>query len=1523
MKTRPHVPKAGRLIPPILILVFLMLSVDGPNESLTVKAQSQVDVKISKVVDWNGMPPFPIDPFEICLENGPEPQCALLNGGESHTFTNVDTGTYSLTESPGPLWQVTGLISSLDLTTLPPPPASGYKITNKYIGGSLSVSKLVNLPPDSSLPSNYTFEVCISGPDGSPDTSCESLSDGGSHTWTGLVPGEYQVSENTDSMWEIDISQSTVVVPSAGTAVVTIQNTLKNDTFSLAFSKSASATTVDAGDTVTYSFDVTNNGNFYFESVNVIDNECDPSFVGGDNGNGLLDVDETWQYNCSVEIQQDTLNQAFAAGTTPFDGTITSNGAEVFVDVLPKVKLNKSVDDSSKAEPGGTFLFDLDIKNKSSESVEIVSLSDDYPIGAACDALIGQVVAAGDTVSCSYSVALTLPAEYLNTATVLVTDNLSDVVSNRNSDSDSDNVVVNVTDLPSQVSVAKEATPFTVPETGELVTFDITIQNESLADSVTILELNDSVYGDVTNNSGAIDSTNCVTGQILQPLNQPQSSYSCSFTAFVAGNTGDEHVNKISVNYEDDDGFSPSDLPADSATVVIIDANSALEVSKVPQSPEVPEPGGPIRFDIAVTNTSPVDVVTIQSLEDTEFGDITLTSITDPNSAILETTCVAPQVLGVGSSYNCYFVVPIIGNAGDTHSNVVIVSGIDDDLKDTAAAATATVNIADVPAEISLISTPDKQIVPESGDEVEFAVNVTNSSTVDSVIINDVSDDDEGSSDISCEPNLPANLAPAESLSCTFARSLAGDAGRSYINVVAVSGFDDDGKAVSEEVSAQVAFSNVDSILDVRKTASQSTASRAGDPVTFSIRVANLSATDVVTITQIQDSIYGNVADAANAKLLSTDCSVPQVLDAGKLYNCAFDAIVTGQLGTEHRNNVTVIGIDDDQVSVSDFDDAIVLIADPVLEAIKSADLVADDDGIASPNDRIRYQISIKNSGNAVAEGLIFNDIPDANSTLVNGTVTTSQGEIVNGNEEDQNVVTVHLGDLDPGAFATIGFDVIVNNPLPESVAKISNQGLLTGDNFTTLATDSPDNGGPTDTFVQAVPRLEATKTDALAVDANGDGNVTPGDQLFYEIVLRNKGTLAATNVKVTDVIDLNATLLNGSVSTTLGQISEGSGNGDSTVEVDIPKLDIGQEVKIRFTVQIKSPLVASVKQISNQASITADQGAILTDDPDVDGAQDPTVSVLNDQALIEASKTDLLLLDVGDIGFSAGDTIIYRVTIRNSGNVEAKEVIFEDILDQNISLLVSSVQTDQGTVLRGNQPGDTYVEVVVGTIPPKSDMSISFQAVINDSIAPSLLAISNQGVVYSANVADTPTDDPEVDGKTDATVTVLQPRAVLKLTMTDIFFIDADGDNLVSIGDQLLYLINLHNVGKNRARDILVEATPDPNTSLVLGTVTSDSGNIQAGNADADLSILIGIATLQEDESINMRFIVRVDKIPTQGILSAHASAQYVDEGNPVSGQTSNAVSDDPSTSEANDPTVTRVGIPLTETLFAPILTY
>jgi hypothetical protein len=610
-------------------------------------------------------------------------------------------------------------------------------------------------------------------------------------------------------------------------------------------------------------------------------------------------------------------------------------------DVEPTVELVKSADPIALPEPGGDFEFTLTITNTSVEPVEITELTDTNALSTECLALIGTVLSPfgteGDTVSCAYTLTHTDPGVYENTASVTVVDNEG------NDASDSDDRLVEVLDVPPVVDLVKDVAPGSLPEPGGDFTFTLTVYNLSV-EPVWISDL-------VDDNPLPAECTALIGEEI--PVG---GSVSCSYV--VSHLDAGVYENTASVTVADDEENTATDTDVES--VEVTDLPIAVSLQKSADPIALPEPGGDFEFTLTITNTS------VEPVE--------ITELTDTNA--LSAECLA--LIGT--------VLSPFGTEGDTVSCVYTVTHTDPGVYENTASATvvdneqnhasdtdeAAVTIVDTPSLIGVTKTAGSSSVAEPGAEVLFTVVVENLSEVDGVTIESLVDDVYGDLDGLGDCAVPQSLDPGDTYTCTFAGLVMGNAGESHTNVVTAAGEDDDGMPVEDDDDAVVQVSDLSSGILVTKAATQTTITEPGGPVTFLVSVANTSAADTITLTDLFDSVFGDLDGQG-------DCTVPQTILPGEAYTCSFVGEVAGSGGDIHVNVVTGTAVDDDGVVVTDEDDAVVEISDEPVGVI--GDYVwndLDEDGVQD--------------GDEPGIGGVVVDLFDASGTLVGTTTTGANG---------------------------------------------------------------------------------------------------------------------------------------------------------------------------------------------------------------------------------------------------------------------------------------------------------------------------------------------------------------------------------------------------------------------------------------------------------------------------------------------------------------------------------------------------
>ncbi|WP_158678262.1 DUF7507 domain-containing protein [Pseudoalteromonas sp. T1lg23B] len=463
--------------------------------------------------------------------------------------------------------------------------------------------------------------------------------------------------------------------------------------------------------------------------------------------------------------------------------------------------VSKSVNPDTLVEPGGNATFTVTVTNVG------IDPSNNVTVNALSDSIYGDITTAGHDgiISTTCSVPQVIPADDRNPGgvdtytcqfTTSIVGNAGDVEvdvvtatgvdDNGNVLTGNDTAQVAITDSAPSITLVKTASPTQLPEPGGLVSFTMVIDNTSAAssDPITITSLIDNIHGDL-NGQG-----DCSVPQVINVGAQ----YSCTFSAQVNGNAGDSETDTITATGTDDEGNAVS--ASDSATVVILNTPSSIEVIKTASPSSFDEPGANVTYTYTINNTSSVDAVTIDVADDDKLGSIAG-----------QGTCSLPQVIAPSGSYSCNLTTYVAGNGNTSVTNVVSVSGLDDDGEVVSAVDDATVNILNTPPAASLVKTATQAVVT-------YQVSVSNDSDSEALTITQLMDDMFGDVTVvagniqSTTCSVPQVMQPAtqagDSYSCQFTAIVTSSP---HVNNVTATVIDDDGsQAIQPTDSASVTF---------------------------------------------------------------------------------------------------------------------------------------------------------------------------------------------------------------------------------------------------------------------------------------------------------------------------------------------------------------------------------------------------------------------------------------------------------------------------------------------------------------------------------------------------------------------------------------------------------------------------------------------------------------------------------------------------------------------------------------------
>lgn len=180
----------------------------------------------------------------------------------------------------------------------------------------------------------------------------------------------------------------------------------------------------------TFTLDITNTSQ-YPVTIDELEDTHDLSIECEALVTKKLAVGEKVSCNYDVELSEVKEYLNTASVTVSYEGVTASASdteAVTVTDIPPdpgpdqlSVTLDKSVSPRT-LKGGGVFTFNLLITNTSDETEKIIDLEDDYPLSDECNALVGANIDPGKSVSCTYTLTENKVGDYINEASVTVSE---------------------------------------------------------------------------------------------------------------------------------------------------------------------------------------------------------------------------------------------------------------------------------------------------------------------------------------------------------------------------------------------------------------------------------------------------------------------------------------------------------------------------------------------------------------------------------------------------------------------------------------------------------------------------------------------------------------------------------------------------------------------------------------------------------------------------------------------------------------------------------------------------------------------------------------------------------------------------------------------------------------------------------------------------------------------------------------------------------------------------------------------
>lgn len=332
--------------------------------------------------------------------------------------------------------------------------------------------------------------------------------------------------------------------------------------------------------------------------------------------------------------------------------------------------------------------------------------------------------------------------------------------------------------------------------------------------------------------------------------------------------------------------------------------------------------------------------------------------------------------------------------------------------------------------------------------------------------------------------------------------------------------------------------------------------------------------------------------------------------------------------------------------------------------------------GVAEPGETLTYTIHLVNSGGSDAVGYAVSDHLDPNLVFL----SASNGGSYSAGFVNWSGLTVPAGgSLDLTVTAS------VRSPLPVGTLQVANLAYPTG---TTPPACPPAGPQCVVTPTAAQPNLAKSVS-----DASGNGLAEAGELLTYSIVVGNTGGTAITGYSLTDVLDPNTTFVSA---------SHGGSHAAGVVSWTGLNVPVNGSLVLTVVAQVVDPIPADVIRIANLVHVTGETPPDCSDKPTPATCAIIPVRVLPRIAISKSVDTSGI----------AGGSVVYTVSVRNVGTIDAAGTTIGDLVPAGIDSFSWTCTAMAGAVCPA-AAGSGPVNATVTVFPPASSLVYAITASI------------------------------------------------------------------------------------------------------------------------------------------------------------------------------------------------------------------
>lgn len=308
--------------------------------------------------------------------------------------------------------------------------------------------------------------------------------------------------------------------------------------------------------------------------------------------------------------------------------------------------------------------------------------------------------------------------------------------------------------------------------------------------------------------------------------------------------------------------------------------------------------------------------------------------------------------------------------------------------------------------------------------------------------------------------------------------------------------------------------------------------------------------------------------------------------------------------------------------------------------------------------------------------------------------------------------------------------------------------------------------------------------------DSDGDGKAQADEELSYSLTVKNTGSSKINNLTVKDNVPTQTTYISGGV--LIG----------NTVNFTVSDLLAGMSMTFSFKVRVASDL-SNITRISNLASASADGGPEIPSKPaDPNNPDNPDPSCTNpagcptdlpadSSSAISLEKHGTFVDGNADGKVNAGDVIIYKFTVRNTGNTTISDISVTDINADVTGGPLASLSPGQA---------DSSTFKATHTI---TQADIDKGMVYN--LAKAVGKDPEDNDVIAVSTDPQPCTECPIDPQCpDCTVTPLDEEPAIAVIKKAVFG-DENGNGYAEVGETIRYSFEIKNTGNTTLTNVFI----------------------------------------------------------------------------------------------------------------------